>query len=77
VAFAARFLSLALRDSGAQAAPVLWVLLFVVVSLQVATFLRPVLWLEAGQPLFRSEKQFFLEHYNRIIDPARPPRPRS
>jgi hypothetical protein len=74
VAFAARFLSLALKDSGAEMAPVLWVLLFLIVSLQVATFLRPVLWLEPGQPLFQREKLFFLEHYGRIIDP---PRPRS
>jgi hypothetical protein len=73
VAFAARFLGLALKESGASATPILWVLLFVLVSLQVATFLRPVLWLEPGAPLFRAEKLFFLEHYDRIVDPPKAP----
>jgi hypothetical protein len=73
VAFAARFLGLALRDSGAQAGPILWVLLFLIVSLQVATFLRPVLWFEPGAPLFRAEKLFFLEHYDRVLNPRDAP----
>jgi hypothetical protein len=73
VVFAARFLGLALKDSGASATPVLWVVLFVLVSLQVATFLRPVLWFEPGAPLFRAEKLFFLQHYGRVVDP--PPAP--
>jgi hypothetical protein len=69
VAFAARFLGLALKDSGASATPVLWVVLFVLVSLQVATFLRPVLWFQPGAPLFQKEKLFFLEHFGRVVDP--------
>ena len=73
VAFAARFLGLALKDSGASATPVVWVVLFLVVSLQVATFLRPILWYEPGAPVFRAEKLFFLEHFNRIVAPT-PPR---
>jgi hypothetical protein len=73
VAFAARFLGLALRESGARAAPILWVLLFLIVSLQVATFLRPVLWFESGAPLFRAEKLFFLEHYDRVLHPRAAP----
>lgn len=76
VAFAARFLGLALRESGAQAGPILWVVLFLIVSLQVATFLRPVLWYEPGAPLFRAEKLFFVEHYNRLINPRPAPTPR-
>lgn len=76
VAFAARFLGLALRESGARAAPILWVLLFLIVSLQVATFLRPVLWYEPGAPLFRAEKLFFLEHFDRLINPRAAPAPR-
>jgi len=67
VGFSARFLSLALRESGAQAPPVLWVILFVVVSLQVATVFRPILWLGPETKLFQSEKLFFLEHFNRIM----------
>jgi hypothetical protein len=73
VAFAARFLGLALKESGAHAAPVLWVLLFLIVSLQVATFLRPVLWFEPGGSFFRAEKLFFLEHYDRVINPPTAP----
>jgi hypothetical protein len=75
VAFAARFLGLALKESGASATPILWVLLFLIVSFQVATFLRPVLWLESGAPLFRAEKLFFLEHYDRVLDPPKAPVP--
>ena len=67
VGFSARFLSLALRESGAQAPPVLWVILFVFVSLQVATVFRPILWLGPETKLFQSEKLFFLEHFDRIM----------
>jgi hypothetical protein len=68
VAFSARFLSLALRESGAQAGPHLWVLLFVIVSFQVATVFRPMLWIGPEARLFQSEKLFFLEHFSRIMD---------
>jgi hypothetical protein len=67
VAFSARFLSMALRESGAQAPPVLWVILFVVVSFQVATVFRPILWIGPEAELFQSEKMFFLEHFDRIM----------
>jgi hypothetical protein len=67
VGFSARFLSLALRESGAQASPFLWVVLFVVVSFQVATVFRPMLWLGPETKLFQAEKLFFLEHFDRIM----------
>ena len=68
VSFSARFLSLALRESGAQAPPFLWVILFVVVSFQVATVFRPMLWIGPDTKLFQSEKLFFLEHFGRIME---------
>jgi hypothetical protein len=63
-----RFLSLALRDSGARGAMVLWLLLFCAVSFQVATFLRPVLWRQPDQPLFTRGKMFFLEHMGKVYE---------
>lgn len=67
VGFSSRFLSLALRESGAQSPPILWVLLFVVVSFQVATVFRPMLWIGPEARLFQTEKLFFLEHFDRIM----------
>lgn len=67
VAFSARFLSLALRESGAQAPPFLWVILFLVVSFQVATVFRPILWIGPEARLFQTEKMFFMEHFNQIM----------
>lgn len=68
VVFSTRFLSLALRESGAQSPPVLWVALFLVVSFQVATVFRPILWVGPDARLFQSEKLFFMEHFARIMD---------
>jgi hypothetical protein len=72
VGFSARFLSLALRESGAQAPPFLWVVLFLVVSFQVATVFRPILWVGPDAGLFQSEKLFFMEHFSRIMDMKTP-----
>jgi hypothetical protein len=64
-----RFLSRALAAVGSQSGMALWILLFSIVSLQVATFLRPVLWHPAGEPLFRfSEKMSFFEHLGKVYD---------
>lgn len=41
----------------------LWTWLFLVVSLQSATYLQPILWREAGTDLFPRPRQFFLEHF--------------
>lgn len=64
-----RFLKRALQSAGAQGGMALWLLLFALVSLQVTTFLRPVLWRPPGTPLFRfGEKLFFLEHLGQVFD---------
>lgn len=65
--FGGRFLSLALRESGARGGMFVWLLLFTFVSLQVATFVRPVLWRSPKAPLFEQGKMFFLEHYGKVL----------
>jgi len=72
--FAMRFLGEALRQAGSQSGAVLWVGLFCVVSFQVTTLVRPVLWRAPGAPLFEGSKMFFLEQFGRIMDgPTAPP----
>jgi hypothetical protein len=66
--FGWRFLGRALRDHGSGGGMFLWLLLFGIVSLQVATFVRPVLWRDPGQPIFESGKMFFLEHFGNVMD---------
>lgn len=80
-----RFLGRALEAAGAKGGMLLWLLLFAIVSLQVTTFLRPVLWRPAGAPLFRTgEKMFFLEHLDRVFElpavdakPKKPEKPKQ
>ncbi len=63
-----RFLGRALEAAGARGGMVVWLFLFALVSLQVTTFLRPVLWRPAKAPLFRlGEKLFFLEHLDQAF----------
>jgi hypothetical protein len=66
--FGWRFLGRALRESGVGGGMFLWLALFALVSLQVATFVRPVLWRDPGQPLFERGKMFFLEHFEVVLD---------
>lgn len=68
ILFGWRFLGRALRENGAGGGMFLWLLLFSIVSFQVATFVRPVLWRDPGRPLFESGKMFFLEHFGTVVD---------
>lgn len=63
-----RFLGRALRENGAGSGMFAWLVLFGIVSLQVATFVRPVLWRAPDQPLFQEGKMFFLEHFGKVMD---------
>jgi hypothetical protein len=77
-----RFLGRALEAAGAHGGTFVWLLLFFIVSLQVTTFLRPVLWRPAGAPLFHiGEKMFFLEHLGKAFDmpavDAKPEKPKT
>lgn len=66
--FGWRFLGRALSESGAGGGMFLWLILFGLVTFQVATYMRPVLWRDPGQPLFESGKMFFLEHMGKVGD---------
>lgn len=58
-----RFLGPALRANGAVTGSLLlWLALFLLVSLQATTLLRPVLARDAGAPLFVDGKKSFFEH---------------
>jgi hypothetical protein len=63
-----RFLGQGLRANGARGGLVVWLLLFLVVSLQAATVLRPVLSRKPGTPIFVSGKKSFLEQIGDVFD---------
>jgi hypothetical protein len=64
-----RFLGRALAACGAKGGLFLWLLLFALVSFQVTTLLRPILWHAAGTPLFQgAEKMSFFEHLGKVYD---------
>lgn len=80
VALAGRYLRTVLREAGGRGVIVPWLLLFTVVSFQVVTLLRPVLWRAPSDPLLESriEKLSFFEHLGRTYDfdnPKPPPLP--
>jgi hypothetical protein len=64
--FAHRFL--ARTAPRARGAIGVWLFLLFFVSLQMTTYVRPVLWRRANEPLFATEKISFFEH---IADVAR------
>lgn len=68
IVFGWRFLDVALRESGARSGLLLWLALFLIVSMQVATVVRPVLVWDGKGALFTQGKMFFLEHLGRIYD---------
>ncbi|HXU32621.1 MAG TPA: hypothetical protein VN851_18795 [Thermoanaerobaculia bacterium] len=64
-----RFLSGAFRELGARGGSFLWLALFLFVSFQVTTLLRPVLWRPAGAPVLRlGEKKSFFENFGDVFD---------
>jgi hypothetical protein len=50
----------------ARRAAGLWLVLVLLVSLQMTTYLRPVLWRDAGQALFAHEKLSFFSHFAEV-----------
>lgn len=64
VLLAVRFLARVFAGNGGTL--FLWVLLFLLVSLQAATVLRPVLVRVPGAPLFAGGKLFFFDHLGEI-----------
>lgn len=57
------------RAVGARAAGAYrgWALLLLVVSLQAATYLQPILWRAPGERLFPRPRQLFFEHFERTF----------
>lgn len=64
--FAGRFLALACRARGSAGAPIAWIFLLLLVSLQLTSQLRPVLFRPAEMELFAPERRFFLEHFGAL-----------
>ncbi len=67
LAFGYRFLHLA-TDQRCGGRLVTWTILLLVVSLQVSSQMRPVLYRPAQMELFAPQKIFFMEHVARILD---------
>ncbi|HEV7240410.1 MAG TPA: hypothetical protein VGQ36_14310 [Thermoanaerobaculia bacterium] len=62
--FAHRFL--ARTAPGARGAIGVWLVLLFFVSLQMTTYVRPVLWRGANEPLFATEKKSFFGHLGEV-----------
>lgn len=67
LAFSFRFLKMALRETGAtQDAPLLiWISIFLLVTLQLSTSLRPILG--RSDKFLTTEKKFFLAHWGEMM----------
>jgi hypothetical protein len=59
---------LARRVPSAKRTVTVWLILLFVVSLQMTTYVRPVLWRAPGEPLFAAVKQSFLEHFAAVAN---------
>ncbi|MCH9649377.1 MAG: hypothetical protein K0U98_14140 [Deltaproteobacteria bacterium] len=60
--FADRFLGQVLKQVGGWNGRFAWLLLLLLVSLQMTTFLRPVLWRPPDASFFQTERMSFFEH---------------
>ncbi|HVR38963.1 MAG TPA: hypothetical protein VMU84_07685 [Thermoanaerobaculia bacterium] len=45
----------------------IWLVILFVVSLQMTTYVRPVLWRDSGEPLFAKEKKSFFTHFGDVV----------
>ncbi len=72
LAFAQRYLMR--TASRARGAIGIWMILLFFVSLQMTTYVRPVLWRRADEPLFATKKISFFGHIAEVADwtPTRP-----
>jgi len=73
LAFGRQFLVSAFGSASRAAG--LWLVLVLLVSLQMTTYLRPVLWRDAGQPLFAREKISFFTHLGEVVKWEPPSKP--
>lgn len=66
IGFTSRFLTVACRAGGGARSPSSWILLLLVVSLQLSSQLRPVLFRPDGMAVFSPQRRFFLEHFGAL-----------
>ncbi len=64
-----RFLFVVFHDLAERRILVAWSVLFVLVSFQVATLLRPILVVGPGEPLVAAGKKFFVQHFVDVVSP--------
>jgi hypothetical protein len=64
--FAQRYLARTATDG--RGAIVVWMVLLFFVSLQMATYVRPVLWRTTNERLFAKEKISFFDHISEVAD---------
>ena len=67
VGLASRFLTAAARKQGGKGLTA-WIFLFLFVSFQVASQMRPVLWRPEGMALFAPQKMFFWQHLAEVFE---------
>ena len=63
--FAYRFL--AITAPRARGALGVWLILLFFVSLQMTTYVRPVLWRKKNEPLFATKKESFFQHVDDVM----------
>jgi hypothetical protein len=64
--FGTRFLRAAMPEVPTGAL-MLWIALFCLVSFQVTTFMRPILWREPNAAILAAGKLFFLDHFKQAL----------
>jgi hypothetical protein len=68
--FSRTYLQNAFQSPAERRAVRLWTLLFILVSFQMTTHLRPVLWRDPGESLLTSGKLSFVEHFRAMTTAA-------
>jgi hypothetical protein len=68
--FARNYLRDAFPTTPQRRALRLWVFLFVLVSFQMVTHLRPILWRDSGEGFFTAGKMSFVEHFRSMNSAA-------
>jgi hypothetical protein len=68
--FGGRLLRLAFPQTAARRVALLWTALFTVVTLQMTTVMRPVLYRAPGEAVVEDGRLFFLEHFGKLGAPG-------
>jgi hypothetical protein len=68
--FGGRLLRLAFPQPAARRVALLWTALFTVVTLQMTTVMRPVLYRAPGEAVVEDGRLFFLEHFGKLGAPG-------